>query len=121
LTTTLKFAYISFQIKPYSVSETYNDKSGQKVEQTEWHNIVLWGKLAEIAEKYLHKGSAIYLEGKIRSRSYDKENQKRYITEIIGESFQMLDKKGDGKEGGTNGEVPSNVSNTPETVDDLPF
>src|SRR4030095_4545833 len=66
-----------------ATSEVYLDKTGKRVEQTEWHNIVCWRKLAEIAEKFLKKGSAIYVEGKIKTRSYtDKENQKRYFTEI---------------------------------------
>jgi single-strand DNA-binding protein len=77
-----------------ATSENYTDRtSGERKTQTEWHNIVLWRKQAETAEKYLRKGSLIYLEGKIKSRSWeDQEGQKKYITEIIGDNFQMLDR-----------------------------
>jgi len=79
-----------------ATTESYKDKEGKKVQQTEWHNIVVWRKLAEIAEKYLNKGSKIYLEGKIRTRSWeDKEGNKKYTTEIIGDTFTMLDGKKD--------------------------
>ena len=79
-----------------ATGESYMGKDGQRVDQTEWHNIVLWRGLAEVAEKYLKMGSRIYLEGKIRSRSYeDKEGQKRYITEIVGDNMIMLDGRGD--------------------------
>ncbi len=81
-------------------------KDGQRIEQTEWHNIVMWRGLAEIAAKYLKKGSQIYLEGKIRTRSYDdKEGVKRYITEIVADTMTMLGRKGEGdgqQQGGYN-------------------
>jgi single-strand DNA-binding protein len=73
-----------------ATSETYRNREGQEIEQTEWHNIVLWRGLAEVAEKYLRKGSQVYIEGRIRSRSYEKDGQKRYITEIEGETLNML-------------------------------
>ncbi len=78
-----------------ATSETYKNKSGERVSNTEWHNIVLWSPLAEVAEKYLRKGSQVYIEGKISSRTYeDKEGNKKYITEITGKSLVMLgDKK----------------------------
>jgi len=77
-----------------ATSEYYKDKDGNRVEKTDWHNIVLWRNLAEIAEKYLTKGRQIYLEGKIRTRSWDdKDGNKRYTTEIIGNSFTILDSK----------------------------
>jgi len=105
-----------------ATSESYKTKDGNKVEQTEWHNIVIWRGLADVAEKYLHKGSKIYLEGKIKNRSYDdKDGNKRYITEIVGDTFTMLDSKG-GQESGNNIPPPAHVeipSNGPE--DDLPF
>lgn len=63
-------------------------------DRTEWHNIVIWGKLAEVTEKFLHKGSSVYVQGKMRTRSYeDKNGQKRYITEIEADVMQMLDRK----------------------------
>lgn len=75
----------------------YTSKSGvQYPDRTEWHNIVLWGNLAEIAEKYLRKGSSVFIQGKMRTRSYDDKNGvKRYITEIEGETMQMLDRRAD--------------------------
>ncbi|HLT41602.1 MAG TPA: single-stranded DNA-binding protein [Sphingobacteriaceae bacterium] len=80
---------------PLATSETYN-KDGRRIEQTEWHNIVMWRGLADIAAKYLHKGKLVYIEGKIRTRTYeDKEGIKRYATEIVAESFNMLGRKTD--------------------------
>jgi single-strand DNA-binding protein len=81
---------------PLATSETYTTKEGNKVEQTEWHNVVLWKKLAEIAEKYVKKGSLVFIEGRLRTRSWDdKDGNKRYTTEIVASSMQMLDKKDD--------------------------
>ncbi len=80
-----------------ATTESYRDKDGNWQDQTEWHNIVLWRYLAEKAEKFFKKGTKIYLEGKIRSRSWeDKDNNKRYITEIVGDKVLMLDKREDG-------------------------
>jgi single-strand DNA-binding protein len=74
-----------------ATTETYKDKNtGEKKEITEWHNIVLWRGLADIAAKYLHKGDLIYVEGRIRTRSWDKDNVKHYITEIHGDNMTML-------------------------------
>lgn len=118
---------------PLATSEVYT-KDGQRVEQTEWHNIVLWRGLAEIAEKYLHKGKLVYVEGKLRTRSWDdKEGNKRYTTEVVADSFTMLGRRSDyenqqgsneggGQTGGNSGrQEGSDVSagNNPE--DDLPF
>ena len=81
---------------PLATSETYTNKSGDRVTNTEWHNIVIWRKLAEVVEKYVQKGQQLYLEGKISNRSYDdKEGNKRYITEIVVDNMQMLGKKSD--------------------------
>jgi single-strand DNA-binding protein len=81
---------------PLATSETYTNKNGDRVTNTEWHNIVLWRKLAEVAEKYVKKGHPLFIEGKIRSRSYDdKDGNKRYITEIVADNMQMLGRKGD--------------------------
>ncbi len=77
-----------------ATSESYKDKLGNKVEQTEWHHIVLWRNMAESAEKMLKKGTQIYLEGKLQTRQWiDKDGVKRNLTEIIGESFLVLQKK----------------------------
>lgn len=76
-----------------ATSENFKDSNGQNQTITDWHNIVLWRGLADLAEKYLHKGSLIYVEGKLKTRTYeDKDGQKRYVTEVIAESFLMLDK-----------------------------
>jgi single-strand DNA-binding protein len=80
----------------------YTAANGTQVpDRTEWHNIVLWRGLAEIAEKYVKKGSKIYIEGKIRTRSYDDANgNKRYVTEVWGDNMELLDRKPDGQSGG---------------------
>ena len=79
-----------------ATTESYRDKNGQVQSQTEWHNIVLWRGLAEFAQKYLHKGSYVFIEGKIRSRNWDdKEGNRKHITEIIGDNLILLDKKTD--------------------------
>jgi single-strand DNA-binding protein len=76
-----------------ATSEIYKDKEGKKVEQTEWHNIVCWRSLAEIAEKYLTKGKQIYLEGRLRTRSWEDNGVKKYVTEIEATTFTMLGTK----------------------------
>jgi single-strand DNA-binding protein len=99
-----------------ATSESYKDKSGQRVEQTEWHNIVVWRNLAEIAEKYLKKGSTIYLEGKLRTRSWeDKDKVKRYTTEIVADSFTILSKKENVAS------AIDDASNISKAGEDLPF
>lgn len=106
----------------------YTSKSGvQYPDRTEWHNIVLWGNLAEIAEKYLRKGSSVFIQGKMRTRSYDDKNGvKRYITEIEGETMQMLDRRADNATSPSiQNDVQPAYSNQQTQVsqkdDDLPF
>jgi len=83
-----------------ATSETYKDKTtGDKKEVTEWHNIVLWRGLAEVAAKYLHKGDMIYIEGKLRTRSWEKEGVTRYTTEVVGDNMTMLSTKREGSGG----------------------
>jgi single-strand DNA-binding protein len=80
---------------PLATSETFN-KDGQKMEQTEWHNIVMWRGLADVAAKYLQKGKLVYIEGKLRTRSFeDKGGIKKYTTEVIAENFTLLGRKTD--------------------------
>ncbi len=80
---------------PLATTETFKDKKGVSAPQTEWHNIVLWRGLAELAAKYLHKGSLVHIEGSLRTRSWeDKDKNKRFITEIIATNLVMLDKRG---------------------------
>jgi single-strand DNA-binding protein len=77
-----------------ATTENYKDSNGQNQSTTDWHNIVLWRGLAELAHSYLHKGSLVYVEGKLKTRSYDdKEGQKKYVTEIVAENILLLDKK----------------------------
>lgn len=103
---------------PLATTETFKDKNGNRQEQTEWHNIVVWRGLAEVAEKYLKKGMTIYLEGKLRTRSWDdKEGNKRYTTEVVGESFTMLNKRDSNQQSSND----DNNSSIPRTGDDLPF
>ncbi len=119
-----------------ATSETYKDRNtGERKEQTEWHNVVLWRGLAEVAEKYLHKGEMVYIEGKLRTRSWEKDGVTRYTTEIVGDNMTMLSPKGS-NEGMQQQSAPvantntqqSNVASTPagdialeDESDDLPF
>lgn len=99
---------------PIATSETYKDKTGQKVSKTEWHNIVMWRGLAEIAEKYLKKGSSVYIEGKIKTRSWeDQENNMRYTTEIVADQMTMLGNKSDSQDNSNYSGEASNHSNQP--------
>ena len=114
-----------------ATSESYTAKNGDRVSTTEWHNIVLWRGLADVAEKYVNKGMQLYIEGRIRTRSYDdKDGNKKYITEIYGDVMQMLGKRMDSSEG--QNEYQSSNNNTAATAkepdvqetegdDDLPF
>ena len=79
-----------------ATNESYKDSKGEKVTNTQWHNIVAWGKIAEIVEKYVGKGKEVALEGKLTSRSYEtKEGEKRYITEVVVDEILLLGIKGD--------------------------
>lgn len=83
-----------------ATSETYKNRQGEKVTQTEWHNIVAWRGLAELAEKYITKGRQLFVEGRITNRSWDdKDGNKRYTTEIVATAIQMLGRKGDDENG----------------------
>lgn len=98
----------------------YTSKTGaQCPDRTEWHNIVLWGSIAEVAEKYLSKGSLVYVQGKIRTRTFeDKSGIKRYITEIEGDTMQMLDRKTDNN----NMNAASSLQQSMQHIDSvLPF
>lgn len=79
---------------PLATTETFKDKNGNLVSQTEWHTVVLWRGLAELAQKYLHKGSLVFIEGRLRTRNWeDKDKNKRFSTEIVGDNLVMLDKR----------------------------
>lgn len=77
-----------------ATTETFKDRSGKLISQTEWHTVVLWRGLAELAQKYLHRGSLVYIEGRLKTRSWeDKEGNKKFATEIVGDNLIMLDKR----------------------------
>ncbi|MGP1621449.1 MAG: single-stranded DNA-binding protein [Candidatus Cryptobacteroides sp.] len=79
-----------------ATTERYRDKNGETKENTEWHNVVMWRSGADIVEKYVHKGTQIYIEGKLRSRSWtDQSGNKRYTTEVLADSIQLLGRKSD--------------------------
>ena len=97
---------------PLATSETFN-KDGRKVEQTEWHNIVMWRGLADVAAKFLQKGKLVYIEGKLRTRSFeDKEGIKKYTTEVVAENFTLLGRK-------TDFELDEQVSNNQNSSEEL--
>ena len=105
-----------------ATTETYKNKDGQKTDMTEWHNIVLRRGLADVAEKYLRKGQLVYIEGKIKTRTYDKDGQTRYITEIEADTMTMLGGKKDSDVSGPIiSESPSEPDVTSAVDDDLPF
>ena len=118
-----------------ATSETYKNREGEKVTHTEWHNIVLWTPLAEIGERFLKKGSQVYIEGKLTTRSYDdKEGIKRYIVEVVGRELTLLGRPSEsGDSGSADNRTASQPASTPTSapsdktesdtteVDDLPF
>lgn len=110
-----------------ATSENYKDrKTGEKVSQTEWHNIVVWRGLADIAEKYLKKGDKVYIEGKLKTRSWqDQDGNNRYTTEVIADNLTMLGKSPENRTANTNPPTEANKSqddfSSPDESDDLPF
>jgi single-strand DNA-binding protein len=99
-----------------ATTENYKNKEGERVSQTEWHNIVLWRGLAEVAEKFLKKGASVYIEGKIRTRKWeDKEGVTRFSTEILADNMTML-----GGKSSSEGKS-ENTSQLDVSKDDLPF
>ena len=120
-----------------ATTETWNDKSGQKQEKTEWHRVVFWGKVAESLTEYLTKGKQVYVEGRLETRQWnDKDGNKRYTTEIKGDKIVLLGGGGGGgarggggmsrggsedSMGGSQGSSHSDVPDTPLTDDDIPF
>ncbi|HVK49616.1 MAG TPA: single-stranded DNA-binding protein [Pseudobacter sp.] len=117
---------------PLATTETFKDRAGKLISQTEWHTVVLWRGLAELAQKYLHKGSLVYIEGRLRTRSWeDKEGNKKFATEVVGDNLIMLDKRSDSGAQGPHtphhGENQENFGNhdvpppMQEPSPDLPF
>ncbi|WP_374166274.1 single-stranded DNA-binding protein [Arcticibacter sp. MXS-1] len=114
---------------PLATTENYS-RDGRKIEQTEWHNVVMWRGLADIAARYLQKGKLVYIEGKLRTRSYeDKEGHKRYVTEVVADNFNMLGRKSDNEPAAQPQPAADTAPRVEETVgnfnqqgdDDLPF
>ncbi|MER3464211.1 MAG: single-stranded DNA-binding protein [Chitinophagaceae bacterium] len=105
---------------PLATTETFKDRSGKLVSQTEWHTVVLWRGLAELAQKYLHKGSLVYIEGRLRTRSWeDKEANRKFATEVVGDNLIMLDKRNDGGGHSSNNDVTdAGSSDVPPPIQD---
>ncbi len=109
---------------PLATTEYRKTKDGERVEQTEWHNVVCWRALAEIAEKILRKGTQLYVEGKLQTRSWeDKEGNKRYITEVVADNFTVLANKNRSDDASDREQDPLStiLSNETEPLGDLPF
>lgn len=110
-----------------ATTEKFKNKSGEWEERTEWHNITLWGKLAEIAGEYLAKGKTVYIEGRLQTRKWqDRDGKDRYTTEIVGDKMQMLGGKGDGGRAGGAGtrndmQEPAYEEPVFNPDDDIPF
>ena len=105
-----------------ATTENYKNKQGERVSQTEWHNIVFWRGLAEVAEKYLKKGDSVYVEGKLRTRRWeDKDGNTKYTTEILADNMTMLGNKRSTTSEELSNTNGSDISNANETEDDLPF
>lgn len=107
-----------------ATSESYKDKQGDRVTNTEWHNIVAWGGLSNVIEKYVKKGSKLYIEGKLSHRKYeDKDGQTKYFTEIIAKEMTMLGAKKESMEQKHEKDLQKSDSKKDEfsNVDDLPF
>ena len=117
-----------------ATTESYRNQQGERVDQTEWHNVVFWGPVTDVIEKYLKKGNQVYIEGKISNRSYDdKDGVKKYITEIVGQNLTLVGGKPSGESGSNANSGSSNNSyaSAPassgssameaDASDDLPF
>lgn len=112
---------------PLATNEVYtNRQTGERVTNTDWHNIVVRNKLAEVCEKYLTKGDKVYIEGRIKNRQYEVDGQKRYTTEIQVQELTMLSTKKEANSGKNQENKPNNTPNvssskTSENEEDLPF
>ena len=113
---------------PLATTERYKNKEGERVEKTEWHNINIWSPLAEIVEKYVRKGSKLYLEGRIQTRNYeDASGNKKYFTEVEAREMLMLDSRAEGDtsyQSTSSSQSASSEASPPpvaDDVDDLPF
>jgi single-strand DNA-binding protein len=110
-----------------ATNKTWKNKEGQKQEKTEWHRVILWSKLAELSGQYLTKGREVYIEGELQTRSWEKDGQKKYTTEVVGQTLQFI---GSGASKGAGGSATEDLppdlppppgENTSGTEDDIPF
>lgn len=112
-----------------ATNRMWKDRDGNMKEETTWHKIVLWARLAEVAKEYARKGSRVYIEGRLQTRDWEDQNgQKRYVTEIVGENFQLLDSRsessGDSYSGSSASAPQTNFTppeDVPSSPDDVPF
>jgi single-strand DNA-binding protein len=112
-----------------ATSESYTNKQGERVDNTEWHNVVLWRGLAKVVEDYVTKGMRLYIEGKITYRSYERDGETKYITEIVASELKLLTKKSESTSSSSSptpkvqqNPVPvPTIDVEPEEGDDLPF
>jgi len=121
----IKYTQSGQAVATFSIATTrkWRDKEGQPQEQTDWHNIVVWGRMAELAKEYLAKGRSVYIEGRIQNRSYDdKDGNKRYISEVVAISMQFLGARPD-QAGGQQASQAPPPEQPPDITedDDLPF
>ena len=109
------------QVANFSIAttESYKNKQGEKITNTEWHNIVIWGGLAKVVQSYVKKGDKLYLEGKIKTETYEKDGEKKYTTKIICNQMEMLGGKPTGPS--NESKAVSEVKKSAEDEDDLPF
>ncbi len=120
----IKYTPEGLAIAKFSMAtkEQWKDKDGQKQDKTEWHNIVAFGKLAEICGEYLAKGKQVYIEGRIQTRSWDdKDGNKKYTTEIVANTMQMLGRADASSKGAAVTDENAVVSEPSHTEDDVPF
>jgi single-strand DNA-binding protein len=108
-----------------ATNKTWKNKEGQKEEKTEWHRVILWSKLAELAGQYLAKGRQVYIEGELQTRSWEKDGQKKYTTEVVGQTMQFIGSQGAGAGKGEHDDMPPDLPPPPGatsgTEDDIPF
>ncbi len=104
-----------------ATDETYKDKNGERQKRTEWHRIIVWGKQAEIAQKYLKKGALVFVEGRIQSREWEKDGEKHRSFEIVANNFRMLEAKKDGDKNGEQDLSPEAQAAFAATDEDIPF
>ena len=121
---------VSVVTLPVATTERYKDKNGETKEQTEWHNVVFWRQLAEFTEKYVRKGSQLFIEGRLRTRNWeDQSGNKKYVTEIVADNIRLLGRRPESNNGTHNNVVAQNIAQKSEEIvadghsidDDLPF